>query len=168
MQFTSTRKNKNQNHYNQQNLPVRSHKVYFNFVMIYFQSCIEPTTDKNRLLSELLFFNGLTKKPIIKPISDSELLSELPFHKSYAEKPSIIKYSIAFKNYAHSFTVEVLNFRDPRIQPNITKPHVKILLKDLLTEIRGFKFQITLKVISCEGIEIGGTKYICHQSISIL
>ena len=76
----------------------------------------------------------------------TEILSELPFRKSFIEKQSIAKYSRTFKNYTHSFTIEELDFRDPEIQLNITKPHVKILLKYFLAEMRGFKCQITLKI----------------------
>ena len=40
----------------------------------------------------------------------------------------------------------MLNFQDPTSQRNITKPHVKSLLKDLMAEMRGFKYQITLQI----------------------
>ena len=41
---------------------------------------------------------------------------------------------------------------------NSTKPHVKTLLKYLLVEMGGFKFQITSKVLFLKEIENGGTK----------
>ena len=55
-----------------------------------------------------------------------------------------MKPSKAFKIYAPSYAVKVLNSQDPRSQLNITEPHVKSLLKNLLAEMKGFKYQITL------------------------
>lgn len=41
-----------------------------------------------------------------------------------------MKHPKAFNNYARSYTVEMLNSKDPTTQVNITKPHVRNLLKD--------------------------------------
>ena len=57
-----------------------------------------------------------------------------------------MKHSIAFKNYARSYTVEVLKFQEPISQLRITKSHIKTLLKDLLNEIRGFNYQTLEKL----------------------
>ena len=56
---------------------------------------------------------------------------------SYFTEPNISKNSKAFRNYAPSYTVEVLNSQCTASQLNITKVHFKISLKDLVTEIRG-------------------------------
>ena len=61
----------------------------------------------------------------------------------------------------------MINSRDLTIQFNITRLHHENLLKDLLAEMTGFKFQITLKVTFCKKIENGETKY-SHKSISII
>ena len=42
--------------------------------------------------------------------------------------------------------VEALDSGDLTIQFNIARPHVKNLLKGLLAEIRGIKYQIALQV----------------------
>ena len=54
---------------------------------------------------------------------------------------------------------EVLNFLDSTSQLNITKLHVKDLLKDFLAEMRGFKYQITLQIAFRKEIENSETKY---------
>ena len=61
-----------------------------------------------------------------------------------------MKYSKAFENYARSYTVEVLNSQNLVSQLNITKPHVKTLLKDLLAKMKGFKYQMTLQITFCK------------------
>ena len=37
--------------------------------------------------------------------------------------------------------------QDPSVQLKVSKPSIKDLLKDLLNEMEGFKYQITLKVL---------------------
>ena len=80
----------------------------------------------------------------IKRITNKNLFSELPFQKRFVKEQIITKYLSAFKNNASSYTIKVLNYRDPAIQLNITNPHVKNKRKDLLAEMKGFKFQINL------------------------
>ena len=63
------------------------------------------------------------------------------------------------------FTVS--NSQDLASQLNITKPCVKNLLKDLLVEMRSFKYQITLQVSFRKEIEMM-EQSIHHQFISIL
>lgn len=55
--------------------------------------------------------------------------------------------------------VEMLNSQDPTSQLNVTKPHVKSLLKGLLVEIRGSKYQILLQITFRIEIENGELKY---------
>ena len=56
------------------------------------------------------------------------------------KEPNIKKHSKALKNYARSYTVEVLNSKGLTNQLDITKPHVKNLLEELLAEMRSFKY----------------------------
>lgn len=82
----------------------------------------------------------------IKSITDKKRLSELQsFYKSFLEEPNITKYSKAFKNYAQSYPVELLNLQDPESQLIIAKPYVKNLSKDLLVEMRCFNYQLTMQ-----------------------
>lgn len=76
------------------------------------------------------------------------------------------KYSSTFKNYGHSYTVKMLDFRDPAIQLNITKACIKNRLKDLLVETNSFKFQINLQ--ETFGKEIKFSTSIHHQYVSNL
>ena len=71
------------------------------------------------------------------------MLLELLFY----DELNIVKTSKAFKGYVRSYSVEVIDSKDPSIQFTISRPSIKDLFKDLLAEIKGFKYQITLKVL---------------------
>ena len=43
--------------------------------------------------------------------------------------------------------VEIIDFKDTLIQLEASKSSIKDLFKDLLNEVKGFKYQITLKVL---------------------
>ena len=101
----------------------------------------------------------MIKKPIIKPFTNRKLLTELPFDNHFFEEPNITKYPSAFKNYAHIYKVKVLDSKDTSIQLDITMPHVKNLLKDFWTEMKGFKIQLTLRVPFDKKIENSQAKY---------
>ena len=68
--------------------------------------------------------------------------SELPFY----EELSVIKTDHAFKRYAMSYKVKLVEKKDPLIQLEASKSSIKDLFNDLLDETKGFKYQITLKV----------------------
>ena len=63
------------------------------------------------------------------------MLYELPFHG----KLNVVKTTKAFKGYACSYSVEVIDSKDSSLQLTISKPSSKDLFKD-------FKYQKTLKV----------------------
>ena len=69
------------------------------------------------------------------------MLRVLPFY----DELNIVKTSKAFKGYAHSYSVEVINSKNPSVQLMISRPSIKDLFKDLLAEVKGFKY--TLKVL---------------------
>ena len=71
------------------------------------------------------------------------MLSELPFY----EELSVVKTDHAFKGYAMSYKVELIEEKDPLIQLEASKSSIKELFNDLLDETKGFKYQITLKVV---------------------
>ena len=56
----------------------------------------------------------------------------------------ITKQSHAFKGYASSYNIKTLNSFNPELQLKDTKPTTKKKLNDLLSELKGFKFVITL------------------------
>ena len=99
--------------------------------------------EAKHLFPTLSFYNVLIEKPGIKKLSNVELLHELPFYDelSIAEVPS------AFKTYARNYGVEIIDFKDPLAQLESSKSSIKDLFKALLSEMKGFKYQITLKTL---------------------
>ena len=91
---------------------------------------------------ELPFYNKPIEKPKIKRLKNIDLLAEQPFH----EQLSIIKTNQAFRGYAMSYKVEIVERKDPIVQLEGSKLSIKDLFGDLLNETRGFKYQITVKV----------------------
>ena len=92
---------------------------------------------------ELPFLNVSIDKPKIKHLSDINLLAELPFY----ERLSVIKTDQAFSGYARSYKVEIVEKKDPIVQLEASKLSTKDLFSDLINEIKGFKYQITVKVL---------------------
>ena len=58
---------------------------------------------------ELPFYNQHIGKPKIKRIKNIDLLSELPFY----EELNVIKTNHAFRGYAMSYKVEIIEKKDP-------------------------------------------------------
>ena len=71
------------------------------------------------------------------------MLFDLPVY----EKLNVIKANHAFRGYAVSYNVEIIEKNDPIKQLEASKSSIKDLLSDLLNETKGFKYQITLKVM---------------------
>ena len=92
---------------------------------------------------ELPFYNGPIEKPRVKHLKNIDLLSELPFY----EELNVIKTDHAFRGYAMSYKVEIVEKKDPIKQLEASKSSIKDLFSDLLNETKGFKYQITLKVM---------------------
>ena len=104
---------------------------------------IEFHPDVVKYFKELLFYNKYIKKPKIKHLKNIDLLSGPPFY----EELSVIKTDHAFKGYAMSYRVELFEKKDPLIQLEASKSSFKDLFNDLLDETKGFKYQITLKLL---------------------
>ena len=92
---------------------------------------------------ELLFCNKYIRKPKIKSVKNIDLLSQLPLN----EELNVIKTNDAFRGYATSYKVEIIEKKDPIKQLETSKSSIKDLVSDLLNEAKGFKYQIILKVI---------------------
>ena len=56
----------------------------------------------------------------------------------------ITKRSHAFKDYASSYNLEILNSFNPELQFKVTESAFKNKLIHLLSELKGFKFVATL------------------------
>ena len=92
---------------------------------------------------DLPFYNKSIEKPKIKRLKNIDLLSELPFY----EELNVIKTNHAFRGYAMSYKVEIIEKKDPIKQLEASKSSIKDLFSDLLNETKSFKYQITLKVL---------------------
>ena len=92
---------------------------------------------------ELPFYNKHIEKPKIKRLKNIDLLSELPFY----EELNVIKTNHAFKGYAMSYKVKLVEKKDSTKQLEASKSSIKDLFSDVLNKTKGFKYQITLKVM---------------------
>ena len=70
-------------------------------------------------------------------------MAELPFH----EQLSIIKTNQAFTGYAMLYKMEIVEKKDPIVQLEASKSSIKDLFSNLLNETKGFKYQITVKIL---------------------
>ena len=64
-----------------------------------------------------------------------------------------------FKRYARNYRFELIGLQDPLAQLEAGKLSVKKLFKDLLDEIKGFKYQLTLKLLLRKHKENGGIEF---------
>ena len=81
---------------------------------------------------------------------------ELPFYKApikklytkeFYKELSILKTSKSFKGYPQRYSIEIIDSKDPSVQLTLSRPSIKELFKDLLNEIKGFKYQIALNLL---------------------
>ena len=106
-------------------------------------SKIKPHSDAEDHFKELPFYNKPIEKPKVKRLKNIDRLAELPFY----EQLSVIKTNQAFRGYAMSYKVEIIERKDPIVQLEASKSSIKDLFNDLLNETKGFKYQITVKVL---------------------
>ena len=104
---------------------------------------VKSHPDVVEYFNELPFYNKHMKKPKNKPLKNIDLLSELPFYRELNK----IKTDHAFRRYTMSYKVEIIEKKNPITQLETSKSSIKDLLSDILNETKGFKYQITLKVI---------------------
>ena len=100
---------------------------------------VKSHPDVVEYFKELPFHN----KHIEIRLKNIDLLSELPFY----EELNVIKTNHAFRGYTMSYKVEIVRKKDPIKQLEASKSSIKYLFSDLLNETKGFKYQITLKVM---------------------
>ena len=104
---------------------------------------IKSHSDAVDYFKELPFYNKPIKKPKVKRLKNIDRLIELPFY----EQLGVIKTDQAFSGYAMSYKVQIVERKDPIVQLKASKLSIKNLFSDLLNEIKGFKYQITVKVL---------------------
>ena len=101
--------------------------------------------DNKQILKILPFYNVLIdfiKSDAVKKFNNVKLMSKLPFYKDLSVK----EISEAFKRYAKSYRVEIVDKKDLMIQLYASKKCIGKLFKQLITEMKGFKCQIALFV----------------------
>ena len=92
---------------------------------------------------EIPFYSKPAEKSKIKRLKNIDLLSELPFDKEL----SIIKTNHAFRGYARSYKVEIIERKDPISHLEASKLSIKDLFSHLSNETKSFKYHLTLKVL---------------------
>ena len=105
-------------------------------------SKIKSHSDAVGYFKELPFYNKPIEKPTVKRLKNINRLAELP---SY-EQLTVIKTNQAFRGYAMSYKVEIIERKDPIVQLEARKSSIKDLFSNLLNEKIDFKYQITVKV----------------------
>ena len=106
-------------------------------------SKIKSHSDAVDYFKELPFYNKTIKKPKVKRLKNIDRLAELPFY----EQLSVIKTNQAFRGYAMSYKLEIIERKYPIVQLEASKSSIKDFLNDLLNKTKGFKYQITVKVL---------------------
>ena len=95
-------------------------------------------------------------------LKNIDLLSELSFY----EELNVIKTGHAFKGYAMSYEVELVEKKHPLIQLEASKASIKDLFNYVLDETKGFKYQITEKALLRKGKKNGEIEFtpVCFNS----
>ena len=106
-------------------------------------SKIKSHSDVVDNFKELPFYNKPIEKPKVKRLKNIDQLAELPFYQQL----SVIETNQAFRGYAMSYKVEIVERKDPILQLEENKLSIKDLFSVLLNETKGFKYQITVKVL---------------------
>ena len=75
------------------------------------------------------------------------MLTELPFY----DELNLLKRAKGFKKQARRYSIEIIkdkegNMNDPLAQLESSKVVIKDLFRDLIIEMKCFKYQITMKV----------------------
>ena len=123
--------------------------------------------DNKQVLKILPFYNVLidyVKSDAVKKYCNAKLMSKLPFYKDLEVK----EISDAFKRYAKSYRVEIVDKKDPMIQLYSSKKRITELFGELLSEMKGFKYQITLFVTLKKSKLDGTVEYAAVYFIRLL
>ena len=99
--------------------------------------------EAKRLFQQLPFYNVLIEKPKIKHLKNIDLLHNLPFY----DELRILQMSNTFQEYARSYKTKTADSKDHLVQLVASKSSIKDLFSELLNRMKGFKYQITIKVL---------------------
>ena len=104
---------------------------------------VKSHPDVVEYFNELPRYNKHIEKPKIKSLKNIDLLSKVPFY----EELNVIETNHVFIEYTMSYKVEIIEKKDPIKQLKARKSSIKYLFSNLLNKTKGFKYQITLKVM---------------------
>ena len=65
----------------------------------------------------------------------------------FYDELSVVEISKTFRRYARSYKIEIIDSKDPLAQLEASKSSIEELFKDLLNEMKGFKYQVTVTVL---------------------
>ena len=99
--------------------------------------------DANKTFKILPFYSSCIDEPKVKKLNIVELLKESPFY----DELSIVKNKTVYSGYAQSYKIKSVDKRDVIVQLKASKISIIELFKELLIELKGFKYQITLAVL---------------------
>ena len=116
---------------------------------------VKSHLDVVEYFKELPFYNKHIEKPKIKRLKNIDLLSELPFY----EELNVIKTNHAFRGYAMSYKVELVEKK----KLEASNSSIKDLFNDLLDETKGFKYQITVKILLKNTLKLNFLQFISIQ-----
>ena len=102
-----------------------------------FKKKIKSYPDVVEYFKGLPFYNKCIEKPKIKRLKNIDFLSELPFCKEL----NVIKTNHAFRGYAVSYKVELVEKKDLTEQLEASKSSIKDLSSDLLNERKGLSIK---------------------------
>ena len=111
--------------------------------------------DANKIFKTLPFYDSYIDKPKVKKLNNVQLLRELPFY----DELHIVKNKTVFSSYAQSYNIETVDKRDVIVQLKASKISIVELFKDLLIELKGFKYQISLAVLLSKMKNSGEIEY---------
>ena len=95
--------------------------------------------DESKIFKILPLNDSYIEKPNIKKLSNMRLLKELPFYDDL----SVVKNTTAFSGYAQRYKIEIVDKKGVIVQLKSTEISIENLFKDLLIEMKGFKYQTT-------------------------
>ena len=84
---------------------------------------------------------------------------------SFYGELNVIKTDHAFRRYEISYKSELVEKKDPIEQLKASKSNIKDLFSDLLDETKGFKYQVTLKVVLQKYSQMGKLNLLQFVSI---
>ena len=100
-----------------------------------------------------MFFTKLSNKLVFLD-PDSQIVNNLNEHFL-----SSVEMSKAFKRYAKSYKIEIIDLKDPLAKLGASKSSIEDLFLDLLNDMKDFKYQITVTVLLCKYKENGDIEF---------